>query len=78
MGSTRTIVTKRAKLRGMGHEVECIVMGTEVSRPGFPTAYAKLSMHYAPADLPEGPYEVSFSGHKASVRKQSGLFLGAW
>jgi hypothetical protein len=77
MGSTHTPVRIRAKLRGMGREADCIVMATEVSRPGFPPKYTKMSIHDEPADLPDGPYEVSWPGYKISKIRQNGSFLGA-
>jgi hypothetical protein len=73
----RKIITRAAQLKGMGYEVNCTVMMTEVSQPGFPPAYCKLSIHNEPKDLPDGTYEIFFTGNKDRLRKQNGFWLAA-
>jgi len=78
MSAHRTIITKPGKIRGMNLEADCKVMATEVDRPGFPIAYAKMSIHDVSVDLPDGSCEVSCFGQTSNVKKQNGRWLGAW
>ncbi len=77
MSSQRVAVTKRAKLSGMGIEATCLVKATEVSLPhsGVPPAYARMSIHDAPSDIPDGVYEVTFPGYKGQVRKRGSMWV---
>jgi hypothetical protein len=71
----RFAVLIKGKLRGMGHEGACEVLATksvelETHRP----VYSHCAVIEAPSDLPDGDYEVEFSGEVAITRLQEGCW----
>jgi hypothetical protein len=71
----RFAVLIKGILRGMGREAPCEVLATksvvpETSRP----IYSHCAVIEAPADLPDGDYEVEFSGEVAITRLQEGCW----
>ena len=63
-------------LRGMGHQTPCELLATktvvpEATRP----VYSHCAIIEAPSDLPDGDYEVEFSGEVAITRLQDGCWL---
>lgn len=79
MSSIRTAVRRTARLEGMGFEVVCTVMTTEVRLPNanVPPTYGKMSIRDEPKELPDGEYVVSFPGHSNKVRKQNGMWVAS-
>ena len=72
----RFAVLMKGILRGMGHEAPCELLATktvvpEASRP----VYSHCAIIEAPATLPDGDYEVEFSGEVAVTRLQPGYWL---
>lgn len=72
----RFAVLMKGVLRGMGHEAPCELLATktvvpEASRP----VYSHCAIIEAPPNLPDGDYEVEFSGEVAVVRLQNGYWL---
>lgn len=62
-------------LRGMGRECTCEVLATKSVDPEArrPT-YSHCAVIDAPTDLPDGDYEVEFSGEVAITRLQDGCW----
>jgi len=72
----RFAVLMKGVLRGMGHQAPCELLATktvvpEASRP----FYSHCAIIEAPSDLPDGDYEVEFSGEVAITRLQDGGWL---
>jgi hypothetical protein len=68
----------QGQLKGMGHEAVCTVAAVKVSLPSSNVwEYAKCSIHNAPADLPDGQYEVTFNGRVERVKKERGFWLAS-
>jgi hypothetical protein len=72
----RFAVLMKGVLRGMGQQAPCELLATktvvpEASRP----IYSHCAIIEAPTDLPDGDYEVEFSGEVAITRLQGGGWL---
>jgi hypothetical protein len=72
----RFAVLMKGILRGMGREAACELLATktvvlEASAP----IYSHCAIIEAPSDLPDGDFEVEFSGEVAIVRLQHGSWL---
>jgi hypothetical protein len=64
------------RLSGMGRDAECNVSAVKVSLPGTNAfEYANLGIHNEPADLPDGQYEVRFSGRTVPVQRHGGAWI---
>lgn len=60
-------------LRGLERDGDCeLITWKESSTAG--RVYTRCKIVNEPADLPEGPYELSFAGHTITTRK----FDGCW
>lgn len=69
----RFAVLMSGMLRGMGHETACELLATKTISPETSRAvYSHCAIIEAPIDLPDGDYEVEFSGEVAITRKQGG------
>jgi hypothetical protein len=73
-------ITLNGKLQGVGQTEDCLVLATKVSLRGTNQyEYAKLSIHRAPDDLPDGTYTVTYVRRTSQVIKQGKLWLnGTW
>lgn len=61
-------------LRGMGREARCELMAwRETSSTG--RVYMRCSITRAPANLPDGSYQLFFAGHRVTTRKWEGHWL---
>jgi hypothetical protein len=76
MTSNRESVTLPGRLVGMGRDVECSVGAVKVSSlPGTAEFnYIRPVIYDAPADLPDGPYSITFGGKTERVQRK----FGAW
>lgn len=74
----RLAVLMNGVLRGMGHEAPCELITTKTVPPeaGGPV-YSHCAIIDAPVDLPDGDYEVEFSGEVAIVQRQDGCWMVA-
>jgi hypothetical protein len=72
----RFAVLMKGILRGMGHEAACELLATKTVVPeaSLPD-YSHCAIIEAPLDLPDGDYEVEFSGEVGIVRRQRGSWL---
>ena len=75
------VVLLSASLRGANGQAQCDVlvrktanMPNSVSKVGAP-AYSNCSIVSAPADLPDGEYDVRFEGHFVTATKEYGVWL---
>jgi hypothetical protein len=60
--SQRKIVMFRGKLEGMNRVADCTVSAVRRTLPGTGmSALSRITIHQAPADLPEGRYTVTYS-----------------
>lgn len=76
MTSDRETVMMAGRLSGMGYEAECIVSATKVSLPQLGTwEYVKCDIHFAPEDLPNGQYRVTFEGRAMQVQRLDGSWV---
>lgn len=71
----RFAVLMRGILRGMGREERCELLATKnlFAEDGKPS-YSHCAIIEAPADMPDGEYEIEFSGEVAYTRR----FNGYW
>jgi len=78
--SDRTVLILNGELQGMGRNEGCLILATKVSLPGINQyEYAKVSIHRAPADLPDGTYTITYDGRTAQLKKQGEFWLsGTW
>lgn len=61
-------------LKGMDREAECrLILWKERSTAG--RVYVRCRIVDEPADLPEGPYTLSFAGHQVETRKFDGCWM---
>lgn len=71
----RFAVLIKGKLRGMGRAAACEVLATKSVVPEATSPiYSHCAVIEAPADLPDGDYEVEFSGEVAIMRLQDGCW----
>jgi len=64
------------RLKGMGYEAPCTVSVIKVSLPQLDIwEYVRCDIHFAPEDLPDGSYEVSFEGRMMQVKRLDGHWL---
>lgn len=68
----------RGLLEGMGLATRCEMLAmkehpAEADKP----LYSRCCVIDAPADLPDGVYQVTFAGHTVEARKEAGLWLPA-
>jgi hypothetical protein len=76
MASNREIVTLPGHLAGMGRDVNCSVGAVKVSLPGTAEYnYVRPVIHDAPADLPDGLYQITFGGKTDRVQRHNGAWL---
>jgi hypothetical protein len=61
------------RLNGMGRMTECSVLAEKES-PNART-FCQFMVLEAPADLPDGIYNVSFGGYSEKVQKLDGVWL---
>lgn len=60
----------------MGHEAECTVSAVKVSLFQLNTwEYVKWDIHFAPENLPDGQYRVTFEGRTVHIEKQHGNWV---
>ena len=76
LGRMRFAVLMKGVLRGMGHQTPCELLATktvvpEATRP----VYSHCAIIESPPNLPDGDYEVEFSGEVAITRLQDGYWL---
>jgi hypothetical protein len=72
----REAVMMAGRLRGMGREAECTVSAVKISLPHLNIwEYVKCDIHFAPEDLPDGPYEVTFEGKTMAVKLLDGFWV---
>jgi hypothetical protein len=72
----RFAVLMTGVLRGMGHEVSCELLATKTVEAGSARpVYSHCAIIEAPADLPDGDYEVEFSDEVAVTRLHNGYWL---
>lgn len=73
---TRPTFTVKGRLKGMGREAECLVIGAKVVLPDRKEhPIPKLSIHNEPKDLPDGVYEVSFEGRNQPMRRKGNFWI---
>jgi hypothetical protein len=62
--SHRETAMMAGRLKGMGHEAECVVSVVKVSIPHHLniSEYVECDIHLAPENLPDGLYKVTFEG----------------
>lgn len=71
--SIREAVLVYGVLRGVDIQSPCVVRAVKVSIPRLDVLeYVKAEIADAPADLPEGHYELLFEGRKMRVNRCSG------
>jgi hypothetical protein len=76
MGPHRTSVVLPGRLIGMGLDVECDVSAVKVSLPGTNLfEYAKLGIHNAPGEMPDGDYQITFAGRTAAIKRYGGAWI---
>jgi hypothetical protein len=77
MASTRENVTLPGCLVGMGRDVECSVRAVKVSLRGTGDYnYVRPLICDTPADLPDGPYVITFGGATHNVQRLRGSWIG--
>jgi hypothetical protein len=73
MVSIREAVLVSGTLKGMNHQVPCMVRAVKVSLPNLDILkYVRADIVRAPSELPDGAYNVSFEGRTMSVKKIAG------
>ena len=74
--SHRETAMMAGRLKGMGHEAECVVSVVKVSIPHLNISeYVECDIHLAPENLPDGLYEVTFQGRTMEVKRLDGDWL---
>lgn len=58
----------------MGHEAKCELLATKNVMPGVSPTYSHCAVIEAPADLPDGDYELEFAGEIAITRLNDGCW----
>jgi hypothetical protein len=73
MVSNREAVLVSGTLKGMSHQVSCMVRAVKVSLPNLDIwEYVSADIAQASSELPDGAYDVSFEGRKMNVKKIAG------
>jgi len=73
MVSIREAVLVSGTLKGMSHQVSCMVRAVKVSLPNLDIwEYVSADIAQASSELPDGAYNVSFEGRKMKVKKIAG------
>jgi hypothetical protein len=74
MVSIREAVLVSGTLKGMNHQVPCMVRAVKVSLlPNLDILkYVSADIVRAPSELPDGAYKVSFDGRTMKVKKIAG------
>ena len=68
------VVRAHGLLQGLDREAECkLILWKERSTRG--RVYVRCRIVDEPSDLPEGPYTLSFAGHKVETRKFDGCWM---
>ena len=74
--SHRETVMMTGRLKGMGREAECAISAVKVSPPQLNDGeYVNCDIYFAPENLPDGQYEVTFEGRTMRVKKLDGDWL---
>ena len=74
--SHRETVMMTGRLKGMGREAECTLSAVKISLPLINIwEYVNCDIHFAPENLPDGQYEVTFEGRTIQVKKLDGYWL---
>jgi hypothetical protein len=64
------------RLKGMCREAECTVSAVKVfAASAQHWGIRQLRRHFAPENLPDGQYEVTFEGRTIQVKKLDGVWL---
>ena len=64
------------RLKGMGHEAECVASVVKVSIPHLNISeYVECDIHLAPENLPDGLYKVTFEGRTMEVKRLDGSWV---
>ncbi len=72
----RFAVLMKGVLRGMGHEASCELLATKtVEADSKRPVYSHCAIIEAPKELPDGDYEVEFSGEVAVTALHEGSWL---
>jgi hypothetical protein len=73
MVSIREAVLVSGTLKGMNHEVPCVVRAVKISLPNLDILkWVRADITHAPLELPDGAYDVSFEGRTMKVKKSAG------
>jgi hypothetical protein len=73
MVSIREAVLVSGTLKGMNHQVSCLVRAVKLSLINLDTwEYVAADIVQASSDLPDGLYDVSFDGRTMKVKKIAG------
>lgn len=76
--ATGTLTLLEGKLKGLGLEAKCEVLARRLAIDAIgmplqrPYIYTDCSVIGAPADLPDGEYNVYFDGHSFAAKSQRG------
>jgi hypothetical protein len=71
--SIREAVLVSGTLKGMNHQVPCMVRAIKVSLPNLDILeYVRADIAHAPSELPDGAYNLSFEGRTMEVKKIAG------
>ena len=62
-------------LKGMGHQAECVVMGTRETVGEQKPRLIRLNVTREPAYLLDGLYVVTFADQSTRVQRRGGLWL---
>lgn len=80
----RSVVRLRGWLRGMDRESTCVLLAwketlrSESGLGAFQYLYSRVQVLDAPADLPDGEYQVAFGSQRLPVTRRRGLWLSNW
>jgi hypothetical protein len=70
----QAVVRIHGFLQGLEKEAGCVVM-TWKERSTSGRTFTRCKIVDEPADLPEGPYTLSFAGYKVTTRKFDGCWM---
>jgi hypothetical protein len=78
MVSIREAVLVSGTLKGMNHQVPCVVRAVKVLLPNLDILkWVRADIAHAPSELPDGAYNVSFEGRTMKVKKIAGNWEAA-
>lgn len=78
MVSIREAVLISGTLKGMNHQVPCMVRAVKVSLPNLDIwEYVSADIAQTSSELPDSVYDVSFEGRKMRVKKIAGNWEAA-